>query len=638
MASRLLATTVLCALAATASAQSVTTVRAASGLAVAVVEMPEGDVEHITAALPPGVAVAGTIAGFPVTVHPRRGGGIITLAVPATLSGPVLDDTLKQLASTGCAGLVLLGPTPVRDLAAAGESLAAVPFRPDAPPQCILAEGGVALRRGPTDEVTLDFALPGPDDPRFDLLPVLASWLQDRLATSFPNVQVTIDGVQGCSLLRVAGRPEREEPRAYLARLRETLARLAVATPTADQLSALATEVRRRQVVMARDGEQSAIRLVQRLARGGDIAAAVAVPAIESGTVTSLAGAFIAGHPGSAIITEAERRPVPATPQTLENGVIVSTTWVSGDIAILAVALGGVDPEVAAPLLAKAAGDASQHGWAADLGEQAGVATLAVAVPADDVVAALELLSDELGSAQPSPASGLDADVGHALGLAPHPASESVSLALALPEESDEGPEAATKFFSMLSSGGVRVAPAAPTAGLNWSAGQGIPEIAALVDIPPSTEGLIAGAVLASRLGAQPAVSTRWLAPAGRLVLEVRGQGEVSVPALDARLGTLWKEARRTLRPGEEAAATRSVEGMLFGDATRATARAAAAVFLPVTPSIESLLGADPKEVGRVLASLPAWDAIVRLGAGAGPPAPTPVPTRAVRKSRPSRP
>ncbi|MGE5236437.1 MAG: hypothetical protein ACM3O7_08825 [Acidobacteriota bacterium] len=628
----------LCGFASHAAAQAVTSFRAPSGLPLAVVEVAGGDVEHIAVVLPPGTAAPAAVSGCPVDTFPRRGGAVFAFTVPATLAGPALGETLKLTSTLGSGGVVALGPAPARELATAAGALAEVPYRPPAPPGCVLTEGGLEIRRGSPERVALRLSLPGPEDPRFDLLPALASWVQTRLATAFPTVHVSLVDDQGCSRLLLEADPGSESPRSALARLRGALEALASAVPNADELSALTASVRRRSTVVARDGEEVAVRLADRLARGGSVAAAVAVPDVEPGTITALASALLVGHPGSAVITESERRAVPVSPRTLDNGVVISTRWVPGDVAVLALALGAVDTEAARPLLEAAAKQLSAHGWATELGEQTGVATLAVAVPTSDVVAALELLSDAVAGGRPGTTTGLEANVARALGLADRPSSEAVSLALTLPEESEEGLEAAEKFFSTLQSAGVRVAPVAPAAGLSWTPDAGAPELCGLVDLPATSEGLLAGEVITARLGKDSAVSSRWLSPTGHLVLELRAHGEASVPALDTRLAGVWKQARTPLRPGELAAATGRLSAVFFGDPTRATARMAAAVFLPVTPRLESMLGTEPTAVDAVLAALPPWDALPKLAMGPAPVAPTPRPARAVRESRPSRP
>jgi len=105
---------------------------------------------------------------------------------------------------------------------------------------------------------------------------------------------------------------------------------------------------------------------------------------------------------------------------------------------------------------------------------------------------------------------------------------------------------------------------------------------------------------------------------------------------LDARLATLWQGVRRPAQAAEVGAAARRVLAAFYGDAAQATARAAAAVFLPVVPTDAELLGLEPLEVNAAIAALPAWEKLVRFARGRAPQVAVPPPRKgSVRKSSP---
>ena len=282
------------------------------------------------------------------------------------------------------------------------------------------------------------------------------------------------------------------------------------------------------------------------------------------------------GHAGFATVVEQERRPQIEPPQTLENGVVLSVRWIPGETGVVAVALGGVDPRSARRVLTAAAEVTASEGWAATVGDTLGVPTLAVASPAAGVTAVMEHVSEVLATAGSPAGDDLDAEVARALGLAERVTAETVSVALALPPEVDEGAEAAGKFFGSLSGGGVRTGAASATPGLAWKAGEGPPQEIGMVELPSTTAGLVAAQVAQDRLSHEAGVRTFMLVPPGRVVLAVGVEGGPHVPALDTRLASLWKGACRPATAAETAAAARRLLSLLYGDAAQATARTAA--------------------------------------------------------------
>jgi hypothetical protein len=262
------------------------------------------------------------------------------------------------------------------------------------------------------------------------------------------------------------------------------------------------------------------------------------------------------------------------------------------------------------------------------------VPTLAVAAPAAGITAVMEHVSESLTGAREPGGDNLDAEVARALGLAERVTAETVSVALALPPEVDEGAEAAGKFFGSLPGGGVRTGATLATSGLAWKAGDGPPQEIGVVELPATPAGLVAGQVAQDRLSHEAGLRTFVLVPAGRVVLAVAGDGGSHVPALDARLATLWKGACRPATAAEAMAAARRLLSLLYGDAAQATARAAAAVFLPVVPTDSQLLGTEAREVTAVLAGLPAWEKVPRFARGRAPQIVAPPPRKSgVRKS-----
>jgi len=593
--------------------------RTTHDLPVAVAEVAGGDVEVLAAVLPADASPPDTLAGFPTQVTSRRGALLWTVRVPALLVLPAFSEFVRALSPTGTAAVVALGPVPARELEGPMAALEGVPVRPLARVPCVLAEGGVEVLRGTPERVALALAVPGPTDPRYDTLPALAAFLRARLTAAFRDVRVESELEGACARLLVRLPAGTEHPRVVLRGLRQRLAALPATPPTDDEAARAVASCQSRAARAAVAGTAAAQELAERLALGGSIAGALATPAVDPATLSELAHQVLDGHAGFATVVEQERRPQIEPPQTLENGVVLSVRWIPGETGVVAVALGGVDPRSARRVLTAAAEATASEGWAATVGDTLGVPTLAVASPAAGVTSVMEHISEVLAAPGSPAGDDLDTEVARALGLAERVTAETVSVALALPPEVEEGPEAAGKFFGSLSGGGVRTGAALASPGLAWKAGEGPPQEIGMVELPSTTAGLVAGQVAQDRLSHEAGVRTFLLVPPGRLLLAVAVDGGAHVPALDTRLASLWKGACRPTTAGETTTAARRLLSLLYGDAAQATARAAAAVFLPVVPTDAGLLGMDPRDVTAVLTALPGWEKLARFARGRAP-------------------
>jgi hypothetical protein len=631
----ILARIALCLVAAVpAFGQATSEWRTTHDLPVAVVEVAGGDVEVLTAVLPADASPPDTLAGFTTQVTPRRGALLWTVRVPALLVFPALSEFVRTLSPTGAAAVVALGPVPARELEGPMAALEGVPVRPLSRVPCVLAEGGVEVLRGSPERVALALAVPGPTDPRYDALPALEAFLRARLTRAFPDARVESELEGACARLLVRLPAGPEHPRVVLGALRKHLAALPATPPTDDDAARAAASCQSRAARAAVAGTAAAQELAERLALGGSIAGALATPAIDRATLGEFAHQVLDGHAGFATVVEQERRPQIEPPQTLENGVVLSVRWIPGETGVVAVALGGVDPRSARRVLTAAAEVTASEGWAATVGDTLGVPTLAVASPAAGVTAVMEHVSEVLATAGSPAGDDLDAEVARALGLTERVTAETVSVALALPPEVDEGAEAAGKFFGSLSGGGVRTGAASAAPGLAWKAGEGPPQEIGMVELPSTTAGLVAAQVAQDRLSHEAGVRTFVLVPPGRVVLAVGVEGGPHVPALDTRLASLWKGACRPATAAETAAAARRLLSLLYGDAAQATARTAAGVFLPVVPTEAGLLGMDARDVTAVLAALPRWEKLARFARGRAPQVVAPPPGKAgVRES-----
>lgn len=627
----------LIASAGSGAAQAVTEWSTSRGVPVAVVEVPGGDVAHVAAVVPGSAPLPPTVAGHPLEVRAHGPALVATVTAPALTAGPALGELLAALTPGGVAALVVLGGVSARELgflpaAAEGLPFAGLPRRP-----CLVAEGEVVLLRGTAERLELFYPLPGPADPRFDLLPALEGWVRRRLAARWPAISTAMELKEGCARLALRLASPADHPRALLGPLREAVRELAAAVPTGEEVEAVASQVERRRAGWAVDGRGAAVDLALRRAEGGRAAAALAPPLLDAGALANLAREVLGGHSGEAVLVERERRPVEDAPEVLENGVQLAWRWVASTVGTVAVALGGVEPGFGLGVLEKLAGDAAREGWHTLLDTLAGVPALAMAVPADDLPAALEMVAVGLVDASENPTTGDEVELARGLGLAATLSGSSVAVAVAAPAESELVREAAAKFFSGLPPTTVRSSvPLAP--GLVHTQAEGMAMMLAAVEVPPSAAGWLAGEVAARRLERLVGARTRWLAPAGRLVLEVAVSGEGHVLALDTRLAEVWGQVRAAASTAEAKAAAAVVRAALYGDAARAGLRAATTPFLPAVPGQAELLGVDSREVSEALAALPVWAEIPRLGRGPAPLLVTPPPRPAVRQSPPRRP
>ncbi len=621
--------------AAPARGQAVSQWKTAGGIPVAVVETPGGDVEHLAALIPPGARPPATVGGFPAASAPAFGAQAVTATVPAMMAVLAAQELVAGMGPSGGASVVAVGPVPARELRGALAGLDQVTLRPPAPGACVVADGTTALVRGGPERVELTLAAPEPADPRFAQLPALAELLRVRLAKAFPGSRTGADLASGCSHIVITVAAGRDEPLALARRLRDTLATLPATPPSVEEVATIQAQLQRRAVAWAADGAGTARSLAERLALGGSAAAALVPPTVDSASLGALLHVVVDGHMGAVTAVEQERRDSPETGRTLDNGVTASWRWVPGDVAVVGVALGGVTPEAGRAVLESVAGAASSRGWTAQVLDLAGVPAAAVAAPQDDVSAVLELVSDSLTAAPAAPARGLMAPVDHALGLSPLVSADGVSVAMSLPMGADEAVEAVSKFFSALPVPGVRSGVPSAPATLSWTPGPPPTRLAALVELPVGLDGLVAGSILAARLGADAGARCGWLAPPGRLVLLVEAGGEGTVPALDEGLAKQWKRLTRPAAKDEVASAARTLTDAFYGDLLQSTARRAAAPFLPVVPPpAGALMGADAKAIDAVLKGLPPWDQLARFGAGPGP-APAGTAPAGVRQSPP---
>ena len=503
----------------------------------------------------------------------------------------------------------------------------------------MLADGGVAVQLGSPERVEIVFALPPPDDPRADLAPALVAWVQTRLAAEFPDVRVENELQDDCARMAIRLAADDEHPRALVRRLRQRLAALPSTPATAEEVARALAACQARAVQTAVRGGTVARDLAERLALGGRVASVLATPVVDAGTLAELAREVLGGHAGFATVVEQERRARDEARQTLDNGAVVQLRWIPGEIGVVAVALGNVAPRAGHEVVAAAATAAARKGWVTTVRELAGVPAVAVAAPAASLTDVIEQVSDGVTSVRPAPHDDLEAVVMRSLGLADVPAGEAFSIALALPADLEVGGEAAGKFFGGIPPGQVTAGAAAGGPGLNWTVGAGAPEVVGVVELPPTAVGMVAAQLLRDRLAPRPG-SRRccWRRPEG-WSLTVAAAGGPHVPALDTRLAGVWRKAAAPkASAGEVAAAAREVLSAFYGDAGAATARVAAAAFLPVVPTEADLLGADPAEVGKAVAALPAWEKLARYARGQAPPMAPPRPARpAVRKSNPPR-
>lgn len=629
--------------AASASAQAVLELRSTRDLPLALVEVPGGDLQHIAAMVPSGAIAPVTLGAFPLDARPTRTGQVWRVSVPALLAPGVFEEFVRALVPVGAAAVVSLGPLPQRELDGVATLIESVPYRPVGRPRCAFADGGLRVRRGTPERVELAFALPPSDDPRSALLPAVEIWLQRRLAVPPPAPQVSSELESGCPVLVFRLAAGDEEPRLVLRRLRSQLAIVAASRPTPDEVQALALASRPRLARLATEGAAVVAEAAEALAQGVDIARMLAVPLPDDAAISELVKVVFAGHAGDATVVEQERRPLPVAPVTLDNGAMLTTTWRPGESVVVAVAVGGVAEPASSVMLDAAAAGIARAGYFGKVTAVLGIPTLAAVFPADAVSDGLEQLLVPLAQAAASGSAGGDTTLARGLGLAAQVSAESISVALALPPESDEGSEAARKFLSGFPSGGVRVLSEPPAPGLNWSPGPESPEVTALFALPPVPAALVAAEVVTVRAAGEAGARCRLVMTGGQLALAVTGGGGANTPALDGRLAVAWRSVVRKVSAEElDSGRRRTLDG-LFGDEAAAVARAAAAVFLPVVPSPQDLMAVSARDVDQVLSFLGGWQQARRFGRGgqqptAPPGAPAPRATAPVRQSPTPRP
>jgi len=610
-------------------AQAVTEWRTANGVAVAVVETPAGDLEHIAAVLPADVAAPPSLLGFPTVSVSLPAAQVVEVAVPAGLASLACIELSNLLKASGAASVVALGPAPARELRDALAGLDAAPWRPLATFPCAVADGVVEVVRGAPERIELTFASPGLAEQKAELLPAVEAWLEQGLAVSEPGARVELAREGGCQKL-VVRRDVTEGGLLDQARhLREALRRVAARVPSEAELTEIGARLSRRALRWAIESAAVTREVAERIAVGGRATALLVPPLLTPMTIGELAREVIGGRAGALRLFEVERRPLGEERRTLGNGVTVSWRWISGDAAMMAVALGGVAEGVAQESLSAVATAAADRGWLGQVTDLLGTQTAALAVPAGDLVEALEIAAEVLRRGSAPEGSRHDTVVAD-LGLAPTVSAEAVSLALALPEGADEALEAVDKFFSAIPTRGVHSEALAVGAPLRWTQAGPPAQIAAVVPLPADASGLVAGQILLDRLPRHSGLTARWLSSPGQPALLVSATEVGEVPNLDNRLAALWDQMRRAPSGAEMLSAARALALELYGDALRAVARSAAAPFLAELPSTEVLLAVEPAETAAALGGLPLWRELRRDARGPAPEHP-----RDVRESRP---
>ncbi|HNX49821.1 MAG TPA: hypothetical protein PLS53_15230 [Thermoanaerobaculaceae bacterium] len=626
--------TVALAAPATAGAQAVSEWRTSGGLPLVVVQMPGGDLEHLAVVLPAEARPPDRLAGEAVQVTPRRLAQIVSVSPSELRLGPVVSELLGALRSSGATALVAAGPLPARDLEGLLEAAEDVPWRPLPRLRCPAVDGTLETLAGSPERVELELGLPGPTDPRLALVPSLVRWIEQDLRPVLAGARGELDLSGGCArlLLRV---PAGELPaREALYRLRAELAALSLRTPSPEELEAVRAAGSGRAGRQAIDTAAVAREVVEWVSLGGLAATVLSDPPADGPALAAFAREVLAGHAGRATVVETERRPRPQPSESLENGALLSVGWLPGELAIVGLALGGLDPHAGAAVLDGAAGAAAERGWSTRRLDVLGVPALALAVRAGEASEAMELVTDSVRGPQPPAVEGIWGEAMHAVGLAASPTAEAVSLAARLPIDAEEGAEAARKFLGELPPGSVRVGAAGGERRLVWTPGPEAATILALADIEPSATGALAVTILQMR-AAEFGVELHPLAPTGRLVVALVAGGEKTVPALDARGAVIWKRLLRSVEAPELLVATGRTLNGLLGDLAVQTARLAARPFLPADLSEVTLRAVTAGDITRVLGGLPPWTELRRFARG---PAPVVAPVGSVRRSPPGAP
>lgn len=610
-----------------AFAQTVSQWRTSGGLPLVIVQIPGGDIEHLAAVLPPDVTAIERVGDEPVQVSGRRLAQVITVRATELRLAAVTRDLIQGLRETGAAVLVAMGPRPVRDLEALFNTAEDIPWRPLPRQRCPALDGGVEAHSGSPERIELALTLPDPADPRLALAPSLALWIEHALRGRVPGLRTEVDLGAGCARLLLRAPADGLPPREVVRTVRGELASLAMRAPTETEMAAIRAASASRAGRAAVQTEAVVRELAEWVALGASPASALAIGEVDGPALAALTRDVLTGHSGWAIVVEAERRGRPPDHESIENGSLLSVSWVAGDLAVVGLALGGFEPRIGAAILDQTAGAASRQGWSSHRSELLGVPVLAVAVPAELANDALELVTSTLQPSSSTFSEGPWKDAVLALGLADQPTAEVVSLAAALPLDAEEGAEAARKFLAGIPTGGVRVGAHGSDRRLEWTVSESAPGIVAVAELEGSAAGVLAAFALQSRAAAAQ-IELHVLAPSGRLVVAVVASGEADVPALDRRLEQTWRLLLRPVEKAELPAIQSRASAALLGDFAHAVARQAAHPFLPSTLGESAWRSLSAAEVSKVLAGLGAWNELRRFAHG-----PAPAPDRGVRQS-----
>lgn len=615
-----------------AGAQTVSQWRTSNGLPLVVVQLPGGDVEHLAVVVPSDTPPTARLAGEPVQLTPLRLAQVLAVRASELQLASVTGELLAALRGSGAAVLVAMGPRPARELEPLLAAAEDVPWRPLPRERCPVVDGGVDAQSGSPERLELAFALPDPTDLRLALAPALGLWIERAVRAVVPGTRVDLDLTSGCARLVLRAPADGKGPRAVLRTLRSELTMLARRAPTPEELEALRAASAARLGRLAVDAAPVARELAQWVAMGGSPSTVLAASDVDPLALQALAGELLSSHSGWATVVESERRSRSSAPESLDNGALLSVTWIPGDMAVVALALGGFEPRAGGALLDRAATAAAGEGWATRRGELLGVPVVAVAVPGSAANDALELMIASLQAGEAPTELEVWGEVSQALGLTARPSAEAVSLAAALPLEAEEGLEAARKFLGGLGPGTVRVETPSVERRLHWLPTEASPALVAMVEIEGSPAGVAAVLVLQDRAAAS-GLEMRVLAPTGRLAVAVGGSGEAHLPALDTRLAAAWQRLVRPVELTELRAAQSRGLALALGDMAHALARVAAQPFLPSRIDEVSLRTVTAGDVTRVLGALPPWTGLARFARGMAP-----TQSKGVRQSPPGAP
>lgn len=617
---------------ASTQAQTVSQWRTSGGLPLVIVQLPGGDLEHLAVVVPPDVRPVEKVGDRAVQVTPRRLAQILAVRVGELHLAAVVGELLGALRETGAAAVVAVGPRPPRDLALLLEGAEDVPWRPLPRQRCPLLDGGVEALSGSPERIELAFGLPEPTDLRLAVAPAMALWIELAVRPHVPGVRADLDLSTGCARLVLRAPAEQVPPRLLLRTLRSELATLAHRAPSSGEMEGVRAASAARAGRLAVDTAGVAREVADWVALGGVPASVLSATEADAPALGSLVREVLAGHSGWGTVVEAEHRGRPPAQEPLDNGSLLSVTWVPGDMTVVGLALGGFAPRAGGEVLDGCAVAAAGQGWSTHRTEILGVPAVAVAVPAEATNEALELLVSSLQGVGSPIEDPLWGEVVGALGLAVRPDAETVSLAAVLPLDAEEGAEAARKFLAGLGAGTVRVGMPALERRLQWTPSDGPPRLVALAELEGSPAGALAAALLQSR-AAGAGLEVHVLAPPGRLALGLVGAGEPHVPGLDARLALAWPRLLRPVDGAELKAALARLEALVLGDMAHAAARAAAQPFLPSSLDEGTLRGVTAGDVNRVLGALPGWTGLLRFAHG-----PAPTTEKGVRQSAPGAP